>query len=117
MRASSVQASQSCADIGANQAANIECTLFEIRQKKKDELHKELTEELSNLLLGEKVPLDIVNAATDEIIIPANRKITVGLLRKMVVVYDHVYIDPSPLRNRVRGITSSVKHKMAAVTV
>src|SRR5580693_3876466 len=31
-------------------------------KKKKDELHEELTEALSNILLGEKIPLDVVNA-------------------------------------------------------
>ena len=44
--------------------------------KRKDELHEQLTEALSNILLGEKIPLDVVNAQTGEIIIPANRKIT-----------------------------------------
>ena len=51
--------------------------------KKKDELHEQLTEALSNILLGEKIPLDVVNAQTGEIIIPANRKITKTLLRKL----------------------------------
>src|SRR6187402_1256430 len=43
-------------------------------QKKKEELHEQLTEALSNILLGEKIPLDVVNAQTGEIIIPANRR-------------------------------------------
>jgi DNA-directed RNA polymerase subunit beta len=38
--------------------------------KKKEELHEQLTEALSNILLGEKIPLDVVNAQTGEIIIP-----------------------------------------------
>jgi DNA-directed RNA polymerase subunit beta len=42
-----------------------------------------LTEALSNILLGEKIPLDVVNSETGEIIIPANRKITKTLLRKL----------------------------------
>src|SRR5687767_9396688 len=32
--------------------------------KKKEELHEQLTEALSNILLGEKIPLDVVNAQT-----------------------------------------------------
>src|SRR2546426_6742917 len=40
-----------------------------------DELREQLTEALSNILLGEKIPLDVVNSETGEIIIPANRKI------------------------------------------
>ncbi len=79
--------------------------------KKKDELHEQLTEALSNVLLGEKIPLDVVNAQTGEIIIPANRKITKTLLRKLAQVYDHVDIDPSPIRNKIREIIGQFEHK------
>ena len=81
--------------------------------KKKEELHEQLTEALSNILLGEKIPLDVVNAQTGEIIIPANRKITKTLLRKLAQVYDHVDIDPSPIRNKIREIISQFEHKFA----
>ena len=37
---------------------------------KMDELREQLTEALSNILLGEKIPLDVVNSETGEIIIP-----------------------------------------------
>ena len=79
--------------------------------KRKEELHEQLTEALSNILLGEKIPLDVVNAQTGEIIIPANRKITKTLLRKLASVYDHVDIDPSPIRNKIREIIGSFEHK------
>jgi len=82
-------------------------------QKKKDELQEQLTEALSNILLGEKIPLDVVNAQTGEIIIPANRKITKTLLRKLAGVYDHVDIDPSPIRNKIREIIGHFEHKFA----
>jgi DNA-directed RNA polymerase subunit beta len=82
-------------------------------KRKEDELHEELTEALSNILLGEKIPLDVVNAETGEIIIPANRKITKTLLRKLAGVYDHVDIDPSPIRVKIREIISSFEHKFA----
>jgi DNA-directed RNA polymerase subunit beta len=81
--------------------------------KKKEELHEQLTEALSNILLGEKIPLDVVNAQTGEIIIPANRKITKTLLRKLASVYDHVDIDPSPIRNKIREIIAQFEHKFA----
>ncbi len=85
----------------------------EEHDKKKNELHEELTEALSNILLGEKIPLDVVNASTGEIIIPANRKITKTLLRKLAGVYDHIEIDPSPIRNKIREIISQFEHKFA----
>ncbi len=81
--------------------------------KRKEELHEQLTEALSNILLGEKIPLDVVNAQTGEIIIPANRKITKTLLRKLASVYDHVDIDPSPIRNKIREIIAQYEGKFA----
>jgi len=88
-------------------------TIADDYNKKKEELHEQLTEALSNILLGEKIPLDVVNAETGEIIIPANRKITKTLLRKLASVYDHVDIDPSPIRNKIREIISHYEHKFA----
>jgi DNA-directed RNA polymerase subunit beta len=78
---------------------------------KTDELREQLTEALSNILLGEKIPLDVVNSETGEIIIPANRKITKTLLRKLAQVYDRIEIDPSPIRNKINEIIGSFKKK------
>ncbi|MBM4454878.1 MAG: DNA-directed RNA polymerase subunit beta [Verrucomicrobia bacterium] len=79
--------------------------------KKYAELKEELTQSLSNILLNEKIPLDVVNAETGEIIIPANRKITKTLLRKIADVYNHIEIDPSPIRIKIREIISSFEQK------
>jgi DNA-directed RNA polymerase subunit beta len=80
-------------------------------KKRKDDLHEQLTAALSNILLNEKIPLDVVNAQTGEIIIPANRKITKQLLRKLAAVYDHIEIDPSPIRNKIREIIGQFEHR------
>ncbi len=79
--------------------------------QKEAELLEELTQSLSNILLNEKIPLDVVNAETGEIIIPANRKITKTLLRKLAQVYDHIEIDPSPIRIKIMEIISSFEAK------
>jgi DNA-directed RNA polymerase subunit beta len=78
-----------------------------------EELREELTEALSNILLGEKIPLDVVNAETGEIIIPANRKITKTLLRKLAAEYNHIEIDQSPVRVKIREIISEYEHKFS----
>jgi DNA-directed RNA polymerase subunit beta len=85
----------------------------EEHKKKSTELREELTEKLSNILLGEKIPLDVVNAETGEIIIPANRKITKTLLRKLATVYDHIEIDPSPIRIKIREIIGEFEHRFS----
>ena len=82
----------------------------EYKQKKED-LSEQLTESLSNILLGEKIPLDVVNSETGEIIIPANKKITKTLLRKLASVYDRIEIDPSPIRNKINEIITGFKRK------
>jgi DNA-directed RNA polymerase subunit beta len=84
--------------------------------KKHAELKEELTQALSNILLNEKIPLDVVNAETGEIIIPANRKITKTLLRKIADVYNHIEIDPSPIRIKIREIISSFEQKFNQLT-
>ncbi|MEP6663505.1 MAG: DNA-directed RNA polymerase subunit beta, partial [Verrucomicrobiota bacterium] len=83
----------------------------EDHRRKGDELREQLTEALSNILLGEKIPLDVVNSETGEIIIPANRKITKTLLRKLAGVYDRIEIDPSPIRNKINEIIGQFKKK------
>ena len=72
-----------------------------------DKLRENLTEALSNILLGEKIPLDVKNGATDEIIIPANRKITKTLLRRLAAVSKEIEIDPSPVRIKIMEIVNS----------
>jgi DNA-directed RNA polymerase subunit beta len=83
----------------------------EDHKKKTNELQDQLTEALSNILLGEKIPLDVVNSETGEIIIPANRKITKTLLRKLATVYDRIEIDPSPIRNKINEIIGQFRKK------
>ena len=78
-------------------------------KKKKEQLIDQLTKKLSDILLGEKIPLDVVNEQTGEIIIPANRKITKTLLRKLALVHDHIEIEPSPIRNKILEIITSSK--------
>ncbi len=76
-----------------------------------DKLREGLTEALSNILLGEKIPLDVVNGQSGEIIIPANRKITKTLLRKLAAVSKHIEIDPSPVRIKIMEIVGSYQSK------
>jgi DNA-directed RNA polymerase subunit beta len=80
---------------------------------KKEELVNELTEKLSEHLLNEKIPLDVVNATTGETLIQANKKITKTLLHKVAEEYDHIDIDPSPIRNKIFDIIGGFEQKFA----
>jgi DNA-directed RNA polymerase subunit beta len=72
---------------------------------------EDLTERLSNILLVEKIPLDVVNVETGEIIIPANRKITKTLLRKLAQESEHIQIDSSPIQQKIQEIIDEFREK------
>jgi DNA-directed RNA polymerase subunit beta len=74
-------------------------------------LRSQLTESLSNILLGEKIPLNVKNSETGDVIIPANRKITKTLLRRLSSVHRYVDIPPSPVRIKVFEIIEGYENK------
>ncbi|MBR4598123.1 MAG: DNA-directed RNA polymerase subunit beta [Opitutales bacterium] len=80
-----------------------------------DKLKDELTEALSNVLLGEKIPLDVRNSATGEVIIPANRKITKTLLRRLSAISKNIDIDPSPVRIKIMEIIEAHQRRFDEV--
>jgi DNA-directed RNA polymerase subunit beta len=86
-------------------------------RNKKQELLEELTESLSNILLGEKIPLDVLNIETGEIIIPANRKITKTLLRKLAAESDHIEIESSPIQMKIQEIIGDYQHRFTEMNL
>ncbi len=76
-----------------------------------EDLRAQLTESLSNILLGEKIPLNVTNTETGDVIIPANRKITKTLLRRLASVHRYIEIPPSPVRIKVFEIIESYESK------
>ncbi len=83
---------------------------------KRVELVDELTEKFSNILLGEKIPLDVVNIKTGEIIIPSNRKITKTLLRKLAEASDHIEIESSPIQIKIHEIITEYQSRFAELS-
>lgn len=61
---------------------------------------------LENVLLGEKIPLDITNYQSGEVLVPAGRKITKTMLKQVAQQIAFAEMDPSPLRNRFRQIVA-----------
>jgi len=86
-------------------------------KNRKQQLTEELTEALSNILLGEKIPLDVVNAASGEIIIPANRKITKTLLGKLAAVSENIQIESSPIQIKIDEIIGEFNPKFEELDV
>jgi len=85
----------------------------EERKKKQAALEEELTTALSNILLGEKIPLDMLDVENGEIIIPANRKITKTLLARLAKAHDHIQIENSPVQQKIEEIINGFRPKFA----
>lgn len=66
-----------------------------------DALNEKMTERLADLLLGEKLPLNILDG--EFVLIPAYKKISKNRLRLMAYAWRRgtLYIEPSPIRRRV----------------
>ncbi len=84
-------------------------------KRKTEELTDQLTEKLSGILLGEKIALDVVDSSTGEIIVPANKKITKTLLRKLAEAYDTIEIEHSPIRVKIMEIVGGFEQKFSDV--
>ncbi len=79
-----------------------------------DELLEDLAEKLSTKLLGSKLPFDILHKNNDEAgpIIPANRKITKVLLRKLASNHDNYKIPNGPTRDQIEEIMKAFRLRL-----
>ncbi|MCR5183282.1 MAG: DNA-directed RNA polymerase subunit beta [Opitutales bacterium] len=73
----------------------------------------DLTDKLSDILLGEKIPLNVTNVKTGDVIIPAGRKITKTLLRKLASVARDIDMPSSPVREKIMRIVDDFKRKLS----
>ncbi len=76
-----------------------------------EQAREELTDTLSHILLGEKIPLAITNPQTQEVVVPANRKITRSLLRSLADVSRSIHIDRSPIGIKIMEILKNFHHR------
>ena len=86
------------------------------RMQARAKLEAELTTALSNVLLGDKVTLDIKDANTNEIIVPRQRKITKTLLLKLAKAHDHYQIEDSPVADKIDEIIAPFRSRFAEIS-
>ena len=86
------------------------------REAQRRKLEGDLTTALSNVLLNEKIPLDVTDAETGEILIPANRKITKALLGRLAKSHDRYQMPESPMREKIEEIVAQFEPQFAALS-
>jgi hypothetical protein len=85
------------------------------RKLMRDFFCEQLTDALANLLLGEKIPFDVTNSSTGEMIIPANRKITKTLLHKLANQCLQCDIASPPMRNGI--LRFAIRTETASIVI
>ncbi len=62
----------------------------DVRRRREAQILDEMVKAFSDRFLNEKLPTDIRDAETGDIIIPANKKVTKSLLIKLAEAHDHI---------------------------
>ncbi|MDR1402042.1 MAG: DNA-directed RNA polymerase subunit beta [Puniceicoccales bacterium] len=78
-----------------------------------DLIRDDLTEALSSILLGEKIPLNIVDTESNDIILSANRKITKTLLRRLAACGKNIDMPASPVKTKIMEIINVYQAKFS----
>ena len=83
------------------------------RKEQRVKIETELVTALSNVLLGEKLPKDIVDSETQDLIVPANKKITKSVLAKLAKAHATYQIEPGPAADKVDDVMAPFRARFA----
>ena len=78
-------------------------------------LEKDLVAKLQAELMSEKLPHDITDSDTGDVIIPANKKIKKGQLAMLAKAHAHWEMEEGPARDRVQAIIDPFEMEFAAI--
>ena len=85
------------------------------RKNQLAKLEKELMGKLASELMNEKLPVDITDTETGDVIVPANKKIKKGQLATLARAHAHWDMDEGPAKDRVQGIMDPFEMEFAAI--
>ena len=90
----------------------------EAEKKRKAQLsriEKELIAKLASEIMNEKLPVDITDTVSGDVIIPANKKIKKSQLSMLAKAHAHWDMDPGPARDRVASLLAPFEAEFAAI--
>ena len=85
------------------------------RKNQLQKLEKDLMAKLAAELMNEKLPVDITDADTGDVIVPANKKIKKSQLAVLARAHSHWDMDDGPAKDRVLGIIDPFEMEFAAL--
>ena len=84
-------------------------------EKALKDVSSEYTEKLSQKFLGEKIACDVVNGASGDVLVPANRKITKAMLVALAKARADASAEPGPVADALAELDAAFEPRFAAV--
>ena len=85
------------------------------RKNQLAKLEKDLMAKLAAELMNEKLPVDLTDSDSGDVIIPANKKIKKSQLSVLAKAHAHWDMDEGPARDKVAGIIDPFEMEFAAI--
>ena len=85
------------------------------RKNQLAKLEKDLVAKLVSEIMNEKLPVDVTDSETGDVIIPANKKIKKSQLSVLAKSHSHWDMDEGPAKDRIQGIMDPFESEFAAI--
>ncbi len=85
------------------------------RKNQLAKLEKDLMAKLVSELMNEKLPVDITDSDSGDVIVPANKKIKKSQLAVLAKAHAHWEMDEGPAKDRIAGIIDPFEMEFAAI--
>lgn len=85
------------------------------RKNQISKLEKDLTAKLAAAILNEKLPVDITDTVSGDVIVPANKKIKKSQLAVLAKAHAHWEMEEGPAKDKVNSIMLPFEEEFAAV--
>ena len=85
------------------------------RKNQITKLERDLTAKLAAELMNEKLPVDITDTETGDVIVPANKKIKKSQLSTLAKAHAHWEMESGPARDKVAAIIDPFDEEFAAI--
>ena len=85
------------------------------RKNQLAKLEKDLIAKLVSEIMNEKLPVDVTDSETGDVIIPANKKIKKSQLSVLAKSHSHWDMDEGPAKDRIQGLMDPFESEFAAI--
>ena len=85
------------------------------RKNQLAKLEKDLVAKLVSEIMNEKIPVDVTDSETGDVIIPANKKIKKSQLAVLAKSHSHWDMDEGPAKDRLQGIMDPFESEFAVI--